>query len=69
MSRERHWLISSSVPRDLMRKVYDVSYFWLVNKRIIIRTLEKYMNCLKKNLNASGLSEHPTQGGKCQNAY
>ena len=25
-------------------------------------------SCLKKNLNASRPSEHPTQGGKCQNA-
>ena len=25
-------------------------------------------NCSKKNLNVSRPSEHPTQGGKCQNA-
>ena len=28
-----------------------------------------YSYCSKKNLNASKLSEHPTSGGKCQNAF
>ena len=28
--------------------------------------IKKEVWCLKKNLNASRLSEHPTQGGKCQ---